>query len=147
MKVYSYTDPPENILGYGPWLLKRGNEWRRAEVEDGKRHGKGLIAKLRGCDDRDAAAAWVGAEIAIRRSQLEALEPGEYYWTDLIGLRVLGTDGTEYGVVAQLLETGANDVLVVKGDRERLIPFVLEQVVTRIDLEKGELRVDWNPDF
>ncbi len=147
VKVYSYTDPPENILRYRPWLLKLGSEWRSTELEQGRRHGKGLVAKLQGCDDRDGAARLVGADIAIARGQLDALAPGEYYWADLIGLRVRHTDGSDLGVVEQLLETGANDVLVVRGERERLIPFLPGPVVTAVDLEQGELTVDWDPDF
>jgi 16S rRNA processing protein RimM len=147
VKLYSYTDPPEGIFAYRPWLIVRGARRQRVELEDGRRHGKGLIAKLEGCDDRDAAALLVGAQIEIDKSQLADLAPGEYYWADLIGLRVLGADGSELGVVERLLETGANDVLVVKGERERLIPFLPGRVVSAVDLERGELKVDWDPDF
>jgi 16S rRNA processing protein RimM len=103
---------------------------------------------LQGCDDRDAAAALMDTTVAIKREQLPQAQAGEYYWTDLQGLRVINLEGVELGTVSHLLETGANDVLVVKkGREERLIPFVQGQFVTRIDLEAGEMSVDWDPEF
>lgn len=147
VKVYSYTDPRGNILRYNPWQLRLGGGWRKTEVQGGRLHGKGVIAKLEGCDDRDAAAGLMGAEIAIERTQLEPLEAGEYYWADLIGLTVINEDGLRLGVVDHLFETGANDVLVVRGERERLIPYALGETVTAVDLERGELHVRWDPEF
>lgn len=147
VKIYSYTDPRDNILQYTPWLLKRPDGWQAVEVVDGRAHGKGVVARLEGCEDRDAAARWIDTEIAILRSQLPEPEAGEYYWNDLIGLRVLTLSGEDLGRVDHLLETGANDVLVVQGDRERLIPYIPGDVVTAVDLDAGELRVDWDPGF
>ncbi len=147
IRIYSFTEPRENILQYNPWQLGRAGEWRAVELLDGKRHGKGVIARIAGCDDRDAAAALIGTDIAVRREQLPQVPAGEYYWNDLIGLRVLTAAGEELGTVDHLLETGANDVLVVQGERERLIPYVPGEVVTGVDLDAGELRVDWDPDF
>ncbi len=147
LKIYSDTQPRDGIVHYNPWYIHHGGEWQARKVEDGRAHGKGVIAKLEGCDDRDQAASLLGAEIAINREQLEPLAPGEYYWADLIGLRVLTEQGVELGVIDYLFETGANDVLVVKGDRERLIPYVQGDVIKDIDLEQGEMRVDWDPDF
>jgi 16S rRNA processing protein RimM len=103
---------------------------------------------LEGCDDRDAAAALMGQQIAILRSQLPSPEAGEYYWADLVGLLVSNTEGVALGRVDSLLETGANDVLVVVQDGvERLIPFVQGQFVKDINLEEGRMLVDWDPDF
>lgn len=147
VKVLSFTDPRDNVVRYRRWQLGQRGAWRGVKVEDGRAHGKGVVAKLEGCDDRDAATLLIGAEIAIEREQLEALAPGEYYWTDLIGLKVLTEQGVELGVVDHLFETGANDVLVVRGERERLIPYVRGQVIKAVDLGRGELRVDWDPDF
>lgn len=147
VKVFSDTDPREGIVKYSPWQLHVGNEWRSMEVEQGQRQGKTVVAKLVGIDDRDAAAGLIGAEIAISRSQLPAAAPGEIYWADLENLSVRTTDGRDLGKVSHLIETGANDVLVVRGDRERLIPFIREQVVKDIDLDQGLLVVDWDPDF
>lgn len=147
VKIHSDTDPRDNILQYNPWLLKRPDGWQRVKVLDGRAQGKGVVARLEGLDDRDAAARWIGTEIAILRSQLPKAAPGEYYWNDLIGLRVLTLSGEDLGRVDHLLETGANDVLVVQGERERLIPYVPGDVVTEVDLDAGELYVDWDPEF
>lgn len=148
VKIFSHTQPRENILNYATWYLKRQGAWVEASLENGRVHGKGVVAKLKGCDDRDAAAALMESTIAIRREQLPSVAPDEYYWTDLQGLRVSNLDGIELGVVDHLLETGANDVLVVRqGKNERLIPFVQGQFVKNIDLETGEMTVDWDPDF
>jgi 16S rRNA processing protein RimM len=145
--VYSYTQPRENIIQYQPWQLNQGGDWQPRQVAEGQRHGKGVIARLAGCEDRDQAMLLMGTEIGIRRDQLPAPEPGEYYWSDLQGLEVVTEKGDSLGRVDHLIETGANDVLVVKGDRERLIPFVMQQVVTRVDLGAGTIQVDWDKDF
>ena len=154
VKVYSHTWPLENIFDYQPWYLRGEQGWEPVELGAGKRHGKGLIARLDDCDDRDRALEqYVGRDIAVPRQALPEPEPGEYYWRDLIDLRVLLVDGREIGRVRELLETGANDVLVVQGEagsldrRERLIPWIPEQVVTAVDLDGGTLTVDWDPDF
>jgi 16S rRNA processing protein RimM len=147
VKVHSWTRPPEGIFDYSRWLLKRGSDWQPLELEDARRQGKRLIAKLAGVDDRDAAQALMQAEVAVLRSDLPPLDQDEYYWSDLIGLEVVTVNGVNLGRVDHLLETGANDVLVVKGERERLIPFVADTVVDAVDLDGGVIRVDWDPDF
>lgn len=114
---------------------------------EGRQHGKGVVAHLQDCDDRDQAQALMGHEIGIRRDQLPVTAPGEYYWSDLHGLKVITLDGEALGTVDHLIETGANDVLVVKGERERLIPFISEQVIISVDLDAGEIQVDWDKDF
>ncbi len=146
VKVHSYTDPRDAVLEHAEWLLDREGAWQACELVEGKRHGKGIIAKLAGVDDRDAAAEYVGIDIGVPREQLPETEPGEYYWTDLEGLRVVHKDGRELGTVAYLLETGANDVLVTEGERERLIPFVMGRVVLDVDLDDGVITVDWEWD-
>lgn len=147
VKVFSETEPRDNILGYSPWYLERGGQWRSAEAEAGRLHGKAVVAKLAGYDDRDQAAELIGTPIAVTRDQLPKLDEGEYYWTDLVGLEVVTVEGLELGTVDHLFETGSNDVLVVRGDRERLIPFTLGAVVTAVNLEAGRITVDWDPDF
>ena len=155
-KVFSYTEPVDNLLNYDPWYIKvfalpgsvgDADSWSIAPVSEAKTHGKGLIAKFKGCENRDDAARLTGREIAIQRNQLPPAGKDEYYWSDLQGLAVVTSDGTSLGVVDHLLETGANDVLVVKGERERLIPYVLGPIVTSVDLESGILQVDWDPEF
>ena len=147
LKVYSDTEPREGIIKYPRWWVKQQGSWRQIRVEQGRRHGKGVVVKLEGIDDRDAAAKLLNAEVAVDRSELPDTAPGEFYWTDLEGLTVVCVDGTELGRVDHLIETGANDVLVVTGERERLIPYIPEQVIKQIDLEQGRMVVDWDPEF
>lgn len=145
VKVFSETEPMEAILGYSPWRID-GSEDPRS-VEEGRRHGKGLIARLEGCGDRDQASALVGSLIRVNREQLPPLGEDEFYWADLQGLTVVTPGGLVLGKVDYLFETPGNDVLVVRGERERLIPFIWEGVVKKVDLEQGRMIVDWDPDF
>lgn len=153
VKVHSFTEPMDNILGYKRWTLSLNGVRRQYDVLEGRPQGRGLVARLRGVDDRDQAQALCGAEILIGREELPDLPEGEYYWYQLEGLVVTTVNGQRLGVVDHLMETGANDVLVVRGDaqsvdqRERLIPYLPEQVVTEINLTEGSLIVDWDPDF
>ena len=147
LKIFSYTEPRENILTYSPWQLRKGEWCERLEVSGGRRQGNALVAQLDGIEDREAAARLAGCQIFIEREQLPAAGGDEYYWTDLCGLKVFNRDGQELGVVDHLLETGANDVLVVTGERERLIPFLMGNTVIKVDLAAGCLHVDWDPDF
>lgn len=147
VKVFSHTRPQNTLLDYDPWYIKDSDGWKVFEIEDLKQQSKGIVVKFSGVDDRDAALLFRNRDIAISKTQMAELPHGEYYWSDLTGLRVETIEGVELGIVDHLVETGANDVLVVKGDRERLIPFVLDQVVRSIELESGEMKVDWDPDF
>lgn len=148
VKVFSHTQPRENILSYRTWHLLQGGQWVAVELLDGRPQGKGIVARLKGYDDRDQAAALMGTEVAIRREQLPEAKHGEYYWADLQGLKVVNAEGVVLGVVDHLLETGANDVLVVHDDTtERLIPYVPEQFVLEVALDEGVIRVDWDPEF
>jgi 16S rRNA processing protein RimM len=147
VKVHSYTDPEDNMLRYKPWYIERDGEWVSQGVSEGRIHGKALIVHLETVDDRDSAERLKGREIAIRREQLPPPQKGEYYWIDLIGLHVINQQGIELGVVDDLMETGANDVLVLKGDKERLIPFVMHEFIKSVDLEKQVIHVDWDVDF
>jgi 16S rRNA processing protein RimM len=147
LKVFSYTGFKENILTYTPWLLKKAHDSRIIKITDGKLHGKLVIVKLDGVDDRDQAASFIGYEIFISHAQLPETSPGEYYWADLIGLQVETTHGIQLGLVTDIMETGANDVLVVKGERDRAIPFLQGSTVTSIDIETGKIIVDWDADF
>lgn len=147
VKVYSHTAPKENIFSYKTLLAKKADGWQAFKLANGRPQGKGLVARIEGVDDRNAAEAWVGTEIGIDRQQLPNLDDGEYYWADLVGLKVITTDGVELGKVSHLLETGSNDVMSVKGDRERLVPFILEQFVKSVNIGDGEIIVEWDPDF
>lgn len=147
VRVATFTEAAENLLAYAPWHLKLNGRWQAVELLDGREHGKGLVVQLAGCDDRDAAAALSGTDIGVFRSQLPAPEPDEFYWSDLVGLQVVTTADTLLGVVDHLIETGANDVLVIRGEREHLVPFIRDQVIKSVDLQAGVIRVDWDPDF
>ena len=147
VRVFSHTDPRANILEYRPWYLRIEGVWEEREVLHGRTHGKGVVAQLSGCEDRDCAAAIMGCDIAVRRDQLPGTARGEYYWTDLQGLRVVTTRGAELGRLDYLFATGANDVMVVEGDRQRMIPYRWGEVVREVDLAGGEMIVDWDPDF
>jgi 16S rRNA processing protein RimM len=143
IKVYSYTRPRDAILGYNPWLIDVRGEWRSVEVAEGRAQGKGIVVRLKGYDDRDAATELVGSEIAVSLSQLPAAAEHEYYWAELEGLRVVNLTGHELGRVGHLFETGANDVMVVQGERERLIPAV-PAIIQRVDRAAGVIYVDWD---
>jgi 16S rRNA processing protein RimM len=147
VKVYSYTDPRDAILDYQPWRLgPPGKAGKDVCIDSGQPHGKTLIAALPGVSTPEQARALVGHEIRVAREALPAAGPGHWYWSDLVGLSVVNLDGTRLGTVKNLIETGANDVMVLEGERERLIPFVNEQVVRSVDLEEQTIRVDWHPD-
>ncbi len=146
LKVQSYTEPRDNIVRFDVWTLRMNGAERLFEVEDGQGQAGKVAAKLRGIDDPDRAREWVGADIVIERERLPKTRTDEFYWTDLEGLEVRTTAGLTLGRVAHLLATGANDVLVLDGTPERLIPFVLGSVVKQVDLEAGLIVVDWTAD-
>ena len=145
LKIHSLTEPREAIFEYQPWLL--GEQRDTVRIKQGKRHGKHLIALLENADDREQAEQLVNRQIACFRDQFPDLQEARYYWTDLIGLAVETPDGRNLGNIQTMLATGANDVMVVLGERERLIPFVHDAYVKRVDLELGLVVVDWDADF
>jgi 16S rRNA processing protein RimM len=147
VRINSFTSVPDSLLDYTPWYLNQRGQWQAVELLAGKRHGKGLVVHLKSCDDRDAAAALTGTDIGVYRSQLPPADEGEYYWSDLVGLQVINLRDQVLGVVDHLFETGANDVMVVKGEQECLVPYIQGQVIESVDLDKGMIRVDWDPDF
>ncbi len=146
IKVQPYSENPDTLMDFASWCVGRGVQQAQYAVEAIQDHGNALVAKLAGIDDRDAAYALRGQEISVARSDLPAPEENEFYWSDLIGLAAVSRDGVELGKVTGLLETGAHDVLVVKGKREYLIPFVAA-FVGKIDLAGGTIGVDWGEDW
>jgi 16S rRNA processing protein RimM len=146
LKIRSYTEPRDNIAHFPTWILCRNGREQRIEVESVRGQGNAMLAKLSGLDAREEAAQWVGADVAVERSQLPRCAPGEYYWVDLEGLEVRTPQGEVLGTVDHLLATGSNDVLVLSGG-ERLIPFVMGDVIRSVDLEKGLIVADWSADF
>ena len=146
IKVRTYTETLDSLLDYPVWWLGKDGNWREYTVLEADVHGKGLIASLEGCASREASEILQGSQIALPRAQLPEADENEYYWSDLIGRSVVNVQGDILGQVSELLETGASDVLVVKGDRERLIPFV-KSVVLEVDLTKDLIKVDWAADY
>ena len=146
VKVESYTEPRDNVVGFDVWTLNLRGVTTVVEVEQGQGHGNQVVAKLRGIDDRDRARELMGAEIAVGREQLPPCEPGEYYWTDLEGLEVRTPQGEVLGKVDHLLATGANDVLVLGGKPERLIPFITGSVIRSVDVAGGVIVAYWPVD-
>jgi 16S rRNA processing protein RimM len=147
VKIHSFTEPAENILGYAPWTWVGESDSGPCIVLEGRRHGNAVVARLSGIDSREQAETLKFRKISVSREQLPEAEPGHYYWVDLVGLAVDTVSGLPLGTVDSMMATGANDVMIVNGDRERLIPFVVGEFVKRVDLNEGRIVVDWDPDF
>jgi len=148
VKIQPYTEYLDSLLDYGSWWIGREHgPWREVEVQQCEVHNKTLAAQLPDCPDRTAAEKLKGLLIAVPRSSLPQQTGGEYYWSDLIGLAVVNEAGVALGAVANLLETGANQVLSVSGDSgEILIPFVAT-AIKEVDLKNRIIRVDWALDY
>ena len=151
LKVFSYTKPRENIFLYQPWLLgeadnSAGATWTEIEFADCGNRGKSLVVKFAGVEDRDSAGQFIGRQVAVYRASLPEPGSGEYYWTDLLGMEVVTLAGKRLGKVVDILETGANDVLVVEGDRRRSVPFIREEVIRQVDLDSALITVEWEWD-
>ena len=148
LKIYSYSRPRENIFSYSPWSIKQAKGlWSTLKVSEWKPQSKGLIARFDGVTDRDSAQSFVGLEIFVSREQLPELADDEYYWCDLIGLEVINQANDILGTVVEVQETGANDVLIVKGEVKHLIPLLKNSVIKQVDKERGQMRVDWDGEF
>ncbi len=144
LKIHSFTDPRAAVFDYQPWLL--GDERKAVTLERGQPNGKTLIALLPGVENVEQARVLVGQDIRVPRAALPETGEGQWYWSDLIGLAVINREGVPLGTVRRMIETGANDVMVLEGDRERLIPFLTGQVIEQVDLEAGQILVDWHPE-
>jgi 16S rRNA processing protein RimM len=146
VKIRPYTARPANLLAYPAWWIAEAEGWMPCRLAAGRVRGETVLARIEGCEDRDAASRLKGREVAVERAQLPPPPPGEYYWADLLGLEVVNVQGQPLGRVAQILPTGANDVLVLEAERERLIPFIA-QAIREVDLAGGVIRVDWDADY
>jgi 16S rRNA processing protein RimM len=146
IKVQTFTEALDTLLDYPVWWVGAPGQWRECKVDECKTHTNTLVAKLAGCSDRDMALALKGRQIAVPRSTLPEPDEGEYYWSDLIGLEVQNLQQVSFGQVSEVFATGSNDVLVVQGERERLIPFTSE-TVQKVDLAARSMLVDWDADF
>jgi len=163
LKVVPDTEAFDGLFDYDTWWLGKGDDWREMVVETAKTHNDVLVVKLKGIDDRDAALACKGKQIAVPREQLPEAEENEYYWSDLIGLRVKNKQDVDFGLIVDVFETGANDVIAVRADavkqetivdkavakekpQERLLPFI-DAVVLEVDIASKTMLVDWDADF
>ena len=154
LRVFSSTEDADSIFNYQPWFIQKGGKWEEVELESWRHHNQDIIIKLKGVDDRDAANALTNCEIVVDSSQLPELEEGDYYWKDLMGCQVVTTEGYSLGKVIDMMETGSNDVLVIKanlkdafGIKERLVPFLDGQVIKKVDLTTRTIEVDWDTGF
>jgi len=158
VKLYSYTEPKENIVRYHSLQIKRSprEEWQPIQLDSGKAHGKGVVAHFSGYDNREISASLIGSELGVNRSDFKPAGKDEYYWTDLIKLQVVNLQGVELGQVNHLIETAAHDVLVIdsiadidgsKTVNEILIPFVQGHYIKNVDLQEKVITVDWLTDW
>ncbi len=148
LKIFSYSRPRENIFSYNPWLIEQSQDVSLAQqVIAWKVQGKGLIAQLDGINDRNMAQTYVGLDIAVPREALPALAKDEYYWCDLIGLKVVNQNQDVLGTVIEIMETGANDVVMVEGEEKYLIQLLKGSVIKKVDHEQGQMLVDWDGEY
>ncbi len=153
VKVFSYTDPLEAILDYSPWILRKDGVEKKITLKGGQASGKRLTVQIEGVDTRDQAEDLIGYEVYVNSEVIPDLEEGEFYWFQLEGLVVKNSSGEVLGKIDHMLETGANDVMVVEPfgdsiDREqRLIPYLEGDVVKQVDQQSGVVTVDWDSDY
>jgi len=150
LHVNSFTAPKENILGYLPWQIQQREGWQTLSITESRPHGDEIVVHIEGYDTPEDAKALTQKGITIQREQLPALEEDEYYWSDLEGLAVKTVQGELLGEVDYLIESGSNDIFVVKNQdekKERLIPYIPNDVVIQINMKRREIIVDWDPDF
>ena len=147
VKVSAQTEYEDSLLEFDLWHLGKNGQWQTFEVEEGKVVPDGLIVKFVGMNDRNAAEALRGFTVAVPRAQFAETEDDEYYWTDLVGMQVVNLEKIVLGEVIDLMQTGAHDLLVVKGEHgQKLIPFV-GQFVHDVDKEQRLITVDWGLDY
>lgn len=145
--MWSYADPPQGLLGHRQFTAVRLGQTRTLTIADSRAQDDRLRVRFDGVEDRNAAAQLTGFELCVPRSALQPPPADSWYWRDLMGLSVVTVDGAPLGQVERLIETGAHDVLVVTGERERLIPFVYPQIVKRVDVDAGRIDVDWDAEY
>ena len=146
LKIVPDTEEFDSLLDYKTWWIGKDSDWRELKVESAKIHNDVLVVKLQSIDDRDAAVACKGKQIAVPRASLPKLKSEEYYWSDLIGLAVKNQQNVDFGKITDVFATGANDVIVATGDKERLIPYIA-QVIVEVDLDAKTMLVDWDAEF
>jgi 16S rRNA processing protein RimM len=146
LKVLPDTELIDGLFDYKRWWVGKGTDWREVKVNAGKIHNDVLLVKLEGINDREAAVACKGQQVAVPRDALPTLAEDEVYWSDLIGLLVKNQQGIEFGKIVDVFETGANDVIVVQGEIERLIPYTAQTVID-VNVAQQSMLVDWDKDY
>jgi len=153
LRIHSFTEPQSNIGNYRVFCISSDAVRRKIEMDQIKQQGSGLVAHFRGYDQPEQAQQLVGLELQVDKAEMPKLQSGDYYWHQLQGLNIINLQGQKLGVVARLMETGANDVFVVSpsedsiDQHERLVPYLPDSVVKIIDLENKFIEVDWEADY
>lgn len=145
--VHSFTEPRDNILRYTDWHVFLNNQWQPVKLLCVETHSKNIIAQVEGYPERELVTRLTNAEIAVGQDQLADLSPGEYYWHQLMGMNVINQKGEPFGTVIEIMPTGANDVLVVQGEKRHLIPYLPGQFIIDINDSQRVITVDWDLDF
>ncbi len=151
VKVAPYSSDADALLAAREWWFDVDGQVRSFDVVGAKVHGSAVTARLVGIVDLTAAEGLKGARISVARRHFPVTDDDEWYWVDLIGLSVVDAAGESFGEVADLLDNGAHQNLVVRQVEdgkpvERLIPFV-DAYVTTVDLAGRRIVVDWQKDY
>tara|TARA_B100000586_G_scaffold24388_1_gene16051 strand:+ start:112 stop:627 length:516 start_codon:yes stop_codon:yes gene_type:complete len=146
LKIQSFSSPPENILNYPSWIITNKGEEDFYSIEQGRKQNNKIVVKLEKIDDRNTAESLINSKIQILRSDLPKLSNENYYWSDLVGLSVLNSEETVIGKIESLIETGANDVMVIitLKDERILIPFVMHEIIKEVNVELSYIKIDWS---
>ena len=142
VKVYPTTDEPERFLELDHVLLDTGKEFRDLEIKNVRFFKNLVILKFEGIDNINDIEKYKGHDLWIPREEGQELDEDEYYIADLLGLRVILDDGTEFGTLKNVMETGANDVYIIDTNAhgEVLVPAIRE-CIQDIDLEKNTMTI------
>ncbi|SMN13570.1 16S rRNA processing protein RimM [Bathymodiolus heckerae thiotrophic gill symbiont] len=146
MKIFSHTQSRKNILSYKPWHIQIDGQWQTLEIVNGREQSKTIVAKIKDVDNREQARLMIGIDVYIEKSQLPKLKGNEYYWKDLIGLEVVNQSDFVLGKVENLVDTGANHVIVVRGEKEHWVPYIAPFLI-KVNLETQQILVDWDENF
>lgn len=147
VNIISFTEPRDNIFYYTDWHARIQKKWLPIKLLQTEVGNTLLLARVEGYQVREQVACLTNIDIAVSRVQLKALQPGEYYWHQLVGMKVVDQQGKLFGMVTEILPTGANDVLIVTGEKRHLIPYLPGQVVLEVNDNQRVITVDWDADF
>ncbi len=150
IKLYVLSESIESPFSYSQWWIKTSSakNWSELKNEEVYRLGTKILIKLSGVDSPEMASTYVNAKIGVPRKNLPTPDEDEYYWTDLEGMSVKNKSGVCFGMVSHVMETGANDVLVIQNEakEETLIPFI-EHYILDVDNDQNKILVDWETDY